>query len=126
MTNSLISRATGDNRGTAAVEFAIVGPIFLSLTVGMIYVCMLMFSMASLQYAVEEGARCASVKTLVCTSNSVTQTHALNAYFGPLISPTFTSTTAACGHQVTGTATFSLNTGLRRISVPLSATSCFP
>lgn len=126
MTNSLLSRATRDDRGTAAVEFAIVGPIFLSLAVGMIYVCMLMFSMASMQYAVEEGARCASVKTLVCTSNSATVTHTQNAYFGPLITPTFTSTTAACGHQVTGSATFSLNTGLRTISVPLSATSCFP
>jgi hypothetical protein len=126
MMHSLISRATRDNRGTAAVEFAIVGPIFLSLTVGMIYVCMLMFSMAGLQYAVEEGARCASVKTLVCTSNSATVTHTQNAYYGPLITPTFTSTTAACGHQVTGTATFSLNTGLRQISVPLSAQSCFP
>lgn len=126
MMHSLISRANRDNRGTAAVEFAIVGPIFLSLTVGMIYVCMLMFSMAGLQYAVEEGARCASVKTLVCTSNSATVTHTQNAYYGPLITPTFTSTTAACGHQVTGTATFSLNTGLRQISVPLSAQSCFP
>ena len=126
MTKFLISRATRDSRGTAAVEFAIVGPLFLSLAVGMIYVCMLMFSMASMQYAVEEGARCASVKTLVCTSNSATVTHTQNAYFGPLISPTFTSTTAACGHQVTGTATFSLKTVVRTISVPLSATSCFP
>ena len=126
MTHSLLSRATKDNRGTAAVEFAIVGPIFLSLAVGMVYVCMLMFSMASMQYAVEEGARCASVKTLVCTSNATTVTHTQNAYFGPLISPTFTSTTAACGHQVTGTATFSLNTVVRTISVPMSATSCFP
>jgi hypothetical protein len=115
-----------NEHGTAAVEFAIVGPIFLSLTVGMIYVCMLMFSMASMQYAVEEGARCASVKTTVCTSNAVTVTHTQNAYFGPVISPTFTSTTAACGHQVHGTATFTLNTGLRTISVPLVANSCFP
>jgi hypothetical protein len=126
MMHLLLSRATRDARGTAAVEFAIVGPIFLTLTVGMIYVCMLMFSMASMQYAVEEGARCASVKTLVCTSNATTVTHTQNAYYGPVISPTFNSTTAGCGHQVTGSATFSLNVGLWRTSVPLSATSCFP
>ena len=126
MTNRLISRAARDTSGTAAIEFAIVGQIFLSLAVGMIYVCMLMFSMASMQYAVEEGARCASVKTLVCTSNASTVTHTQNAYFGPVINPTFTSTVAACGHQVTGTANFSLKTGLATINVPLSATSCFP
>jgi len=115
-----------NERGTAAVEFAIVGPIFLSLTVGMIYVCMLLFSMASMQYAVEEGARCASVKTTVCTSNAATVTYTQNAYYGPLISPTFTSTNTGCGHQVHGTATFSLNTVVRTISVPLVANSCFP
>ena len=115
-----------NQQGSAAVEFAIVGPIFLSLTVGMIYVCMLMFSMASMQYAVEEGARCASVKTTVCTSNAATVTYTQNAYYGPVISPTFTSTSTGCGHQVHGTATFTLNTGLRTISVPLVANSCFP
>ena len=115
-----------NERGTAAVEFAIVGPIFLSLTVGMIYVCMLLFSMASMQYAVEEGARCASVKTTVCTSNAATVTYTQNAYYGPLISPTFTSTSTGCGHQVHGTATFSLNTVVRTISVPLVANACFP
>lgn len=126
MMNLSFARAIKDKRGSAAVEFAIVGPIFLSLCIGMIYVCMLLFSVGSLQYAVEEGARCASVKTLVCTSNAATQTYAANAYYGPLITPTFTATTPACGHQVSGTATFSLNTGLRRISVPLTAVSCFP
>ena len=123
---SLLSRAKMNEQGTAAVEFAIVGPIFLSLTVGMIYVCMLLFSMASMQYAVEEGARCASVRTTICTSNATTVTHTQNAYYGPLISPTFTSTTTACGHQVHGTASFTLNTGLRTISVPMVANSCFP
>jgi Flp pilus assembly protein TadG len=126
MSLSAFTRTIKDKRGTAAVEFAIVGPIFLSLCVGMLYVCLLLFSVGSMQYAVEESARCASVKTTVCTSNSATQTYAQNAYYGPLITPTFTASTAACGHRVNGTATFSLNTGLRQISVPLTAVACFP
>jgi hypothetical protein len=115
-----------DSRGSAAVEFAIVGPIFLSLTVGMIYTCLLLFSMGSMQYAVEEGARCASVQTLVCTDATSTQNHAKAAYYGPFTAPTFTSTNAACGHKVSGSSTFSLNIVVTTLSVPLTATSCFP
>ena len=115
-----------DQRGSAAVEFAIVGPIFLTLTIGMIYTCLLLFSMGSMQYAVEEAARCASVKTTVCSSSGNTVTYAQGVYYGPLISPTFTSTTAACGHVVSGSASFGLNMGLSTLTVPLTATACFP
>ena len=95
-----------DERGSAAVEFAIVGPIFLTLTIGMIYTCLLLFSMGSMQYAVEEAARCASVKTTVCSSSATTITYAQGVYYGPITVPTFTSTNAACGHQVSGSSTF--------------------
>ena len=119
-------RLLRDERASAAVEFAIVGPIFLTLTIGMIYTCMLLFSMGSMQYAVEEGARCASVKTLVCTDSASTVTYTNGVYYGPLTSPTFTSTTAACGHVVSGSASFGLNIGLSTLNVPLNATACFP
>ena len=115
-----------DESASAAVEFAIVGPIFLTLTIGMIYTCMLLFSMGSMQYAVEEAARCASVKTTVCSSSATTITYAQGVYYGPLTSPTFTSTTAACGHVVSGSASFGLNIGLSTLNVPLTATACFP
>lgn len=111
---------------SAAVEFAIVGPIFLTLTIGMIYTCLLLFSMGSMQYAVEEGARCASVKTLVCTDSASTITYTQGVYYGPITVPTFTSTNATCGHQVSGSSTFGLNIGMSTISVPMTATACFP
>ena len=79
-----IERAVKDERGSAAIEFAIVGPIILSLCGGLIYVCKLLCSVGSLHYAVEEGARCGSVKTTVCTSNAATQTYAAGVYYGPL------------------------------------------
>ena len=114
------------DRGTAAVEFAIVGPIFLMLIIGLIYTCMLLFTMGSMQFAVEEGARCASVQTTVCTNNATTISHALGAYYGPIAAPTFTSSLAACGHVVSSTTSFSFNMGLSSVNVPLTATSCFP
>ena len=114
------------DRGTAAVEFAIVGPIFLMLIIGLIYTCMLLFTMGSMQFAVEEGARCASVKTNICTNNAATAAYARNAYYGPITTPNFNATLAACGHKVTSSTDFTFNMGLSSVGVPLIATSCFP
>ena len=115
-----------DENASTAVEFAIVGPIFLTLTVGMIYTCLLLFSMGSMQYAVEEAARCASVKTTVCTSSGTIITYAQGVYYGPVTAPTFTYSTPACGHQVSGSSSFAFDIGLTTLTVPLTATACFP
>jgi Flp pilus assembly protein TadG len=120
------ARIIADQRGTSALEFAIVGPVFLSLIVGLIYGCLLLFTMASMQYAVEEGSRCASVKTTICTSSASIIAYTQAAYLGPFTVPSFTSTTAACGHSVTGSTNFAFDIGLAGLTVPLSATACFP
>lgn len=112
--------------GAAAIEFAIVGPVFLLLVIGLIYGCIMLFGVASLHYAVEEGARCASVKSTVCPDSGTTLAYTQRAYYGPLMAPQFTYATQACGHAVTGTANFSFNIMVARIPVPLSATACFP
>jgi Flp pilus assembly protein TadG len=112
--------------GAAAIEFSIVGPVFLLMMIGAAYSCMLMFAQSSLQYAVEAGARCASVQTTVCTSGTAITTFAQNAYNGPLISPTFTYATAACGHQVNSSVNFGFNLGFWNATIPLSATACYP
>jgi hypothetical protein len=114
-----------DTRGTSALEFAFVGPVFLLMVIGMLYGCLMLFSMASLHYAVEEGARCASVKTGVCSDSTTTVSYTQTAYNGTG-SPTFTSTSPACGHAVTGSTNFSFNMGVASWTVPLSATACFP
>jgi Flp pilus assembly protein TadG len=114
------------NHGTAALEFAILSPVFLLIVVGGINLALLLFSAGSLHYAVEEAARCASVKTTTCASSTSIQAYAQSKYFGPAISPIFTYATASCGKSVSATATFVWHTGVREISVPLSATACFP
>jgi len=54
--------------GTTAVEFAIIAPVFIMLILGTIGFCFALFLVGSLHYAVEDGARCASVKTTICTN----------------------------------------------------------
>jgi len=114
-----------DERGTSAVEFAIVGPVFLLLVVGFLYLCLSLFLVGSLHFAVEEGARCASVRTTVCSDNATTVAYAQSRYFGPS-SPTFTYQAAACGKSVSGSVSYVVELVIRRITVPVTATACYP
>ena len=122
-----------EGTGASAVEFALVLPAFIALSVGTINLCIVLYANSTLHYTVDDAARCMSVRTTICTSTATTQTYALNHYSGPGVAPSFTATSTTCGgaggapgSKVTGTATYQLNTGLMNISVPLSATACFP
>jgi Flp pilus assembly protein TadG len=126
MRNRFLSGFLRDRGGAAAIEFAIVGPCFLLLVIGLIYGCIMLFGVASLHYAVEEGARCASVKATVCPDSASTLAYTQGAYYGPVMAPTFTYATPACGHAVTGRANFDFNFVVADLTVPLTATACFP
>lgn len=117
----------GDQRGTTAIEFAIVGPIFILLLIGIFYLCMCLAVAGSMHYAVEEGARCASVRTMVCTDQTSTISYTQSHYFGPSALPTFTyDPAAACGHSVNASISYVVDLGLRQITVPITANACFP
>ncbi|WGR90826.1 pilus assembly protein (plasmid) [Bradyrhizobium sp. ISRA443] len=49
--------------GKTVVEFAIVAPVPVALLIGTLTLCLGLLLIGSLHYAVEEAARCASVKT---------------------------------------------------------------
>jgi Flp pilus assembly protein TadG len=114
--------------GTTAVEFALVGPPFLMLLVGIMYASFVVFSAASMQYAVEAAARYYSVSSVTasqCGSATTAQSNAKTLYLGTG-SPTFTASNPACGCQVNGTLNVVLGTGMAQWAIPLSATACFP
>ena len=126
MSRGRLWRRLRDERGTAAVEFAMVLPAFAVLIVGSIWMAQLMFETSSLRYAVEAAARCAAVNTNTCSSTTATQTYAASKYYGPVYpAPSFTATATTCGQSVTGTVTYVLNTGVTSITIPLSASACF-
>ena len=112
--------------GTTAVEFAIIAPVFILLIIGTIALCFALFLVGSLHFAVEDGARCASVKTTICSDPATTIAYAQSRYLGPNVSPTFTYAAAACGNSVSGSVTYSMNVGFRTFVIPISATACFP
>jgi len=115
-----------DQQGTTAVEFAIVAPVFIALLIGTITVCIGLFLVGSLHFAVEEGARCAYIKTTICSDAATTVAYTQNHYFGPDVSPTFTYAAASCGNSVSASISYSMNVGFRTFVVPISATACFP
>jgi TadE-like protein len=121
-----------NNRGTTAVEFAIIAPVFIGLVVSLLYLCMGLFLVGSLHYAVEEGARCASVRThtnQACNDPTQIVPYTQSRYFGPSSSPTFNYTyypPPACGHSVSGSVNYVANLGLKTVTIPIAATACFP
>lgn len=122
----LLHRFRRDRRGGAALEYAIILPTFITLVIGGLCAGQLAFAVNSLHYAVQDAARCAAVKTTVCTSSATTVTYAQGRYSGPQITPNFSYSTAGCGHTVSVTATYPILLAAGTINVPLSATACYP
>ena len=113
--------------GTTAIEFALVAPVFIFLVIGIAFLCMAMAVAGSMHYAVEEGARCASVRKMVCSDEDTTITYTKAHYFGPGGVPTFAyNPAAACGHSVTASISYVVDMGLKTVTVPISAAACFP
>lgn len=121
-----------DQRGIAAIEFALLAPAFLMLLVGTMTMSILFFTLSSLHYATEAAARCASVNAVVCNGAAATNAFAKANFFGSSTIPTFTCTgricggTVACGNRVTGSVTVTLDVGIASYSTPLSASACYP
>ena len=117
-------RLWADRGGASAVEFAIVLPVFILLVLGSISAALLVFSISSLNYAVEDAARCAAVNKTLCSNAGDIVEYARDRYAGPPITPEFTYSTAGCGNTVTGTGTFSMDIIPEISKVPLKASAC--
>lgn len=114
--------------GGAAVEFALAIPAFILLTFGAIGLSLMMYVNSAVHFATEDAARYASVHQL--SGSTAVNTYALSKYKGPTIAGLQfnLNATAACGYQVTvpNSSVYTLRTGLRNISVPITATACYP
>jgi TadE-like protein len=119
-------RLGADLSGAAAVELALVLPVFVLLVLGSMGAASFGYSVASMNYAVEEAARCAAVKTTVCSNATSTALYAKSHYSGPAISPVFTYSNAGCGNTVTATATYSFNLVAQFKNIPISVSACRP
>jgi Flp pilus assembly protein TadG len=118
-------KAAPRNDGTTAVEFAIILPLFLGLTIGGLYLCSILFSFVGMQHAVDQAARCYAVEATQCGSASAASSYAQAQYNG-VGTPLFSASTASCGFRVSASMTIGLPAVISNLSVPLTATACFP
>lgn len=125
MKRRALQRFARCEHGSTAVEFGLLLPAFASLVVGTLYTGLCVYSATGLHSAVEQAARCYSVNATLCGSASATETYAQTQYYG-INSPTFTASTPSCGHKVSATVTVALTDVFSSLSIPLSATACFP
>ncbi len=125
-----LPRLISDERGSSAVEFALVLPAFLLLIFGAIGGGVLAYATVSLQRATEVAARCVTLQgSLKCSNAAAITAAGTNAYSGPYLSGlAFANATsnASCANKVTGSGTFSAFPGLNFLTVKLSANACYP
>ena len=128
-------RLTRDERGVAAVEFAISSPVYFVALFGLAQAGLWLYSDFSLQRAADAASRWASLqcgpKLATCPTNSQLQTYAVNAVAGlsvPSSAFSMTTTDPSCaGALVSGAydvPTFTSGLGLPNITVHVSA--CYP
>ena len=68
--------------GATAVEFALTAPVLFALLFGMFEFGQMLWARNSLQYAVEEAARCAAVSNAPCTSDTAIKSFAVSQVYG--------------------------------------------
>jgi len=112
--------------GVAAVEAALVLPVFLAFVFGIIEVSRAYRIQTALQFAVEDAARCAAINRSTCGSIDAIQNYAASKAPGLTIPPRrFNVTLQRCGIEVAIDYPFtSLVGNLVPLSATLSAQSC--
>ena len=128
-----------DCRGATAVETAIALPVLLILIFGVIEVGFMLWTQVSLNFAVEQAARCGALhfgvqNATVCKTAATIQSYAVAQAVGlpNLAAANFTvysSGTAACGSGVQVAASYHFTSMVSTIvpySLTIYATSCYP
>jgi Flp pilus assembly protein TadG len=128
ITRRLARRLLGDRHGGAALEMALLFPFLSLMILGGIDAGWMLWSASTLDFAVEEAARCAAVDATNCATAANVQDVAVGKAMGLGMSAAdFTVTTPACGKQVAATYVFHfLMPFSTNFNVSIPATSCYP
>ena len=115
-----------DQRGTTAVEMALVLPSLLLFLLGTIEFGRAIWIQSALNYAVEQAARCASNNATTCGSASEVASFAASRSGANFETSVFTATTPSCGNMVSASYPMVLNIPFGNYSITLTAQACFP
>lgn len=128
-------RRLTDRAGGAAVEFAILLPVFVLIIFGVIELALMEWTHAALQHATEMAARCAAVNTVTCNNAANIEAYAATQAYGLTLKSStcsgancFTYSNANCKNQVSVTSpgyAFNFTVPLYgKVTVNINASSC--
>ena len=114
-------------RGATMVEFAVLGPVFSFLLVGIVDASYALYTKQALYHGAQFAARCGALQTASCSTATQIKAAAASNSLG--LSPpasTFTVSDATCGKLVTASYPYQPFAALTsRFTVTLTARSCF-
>lgn len=119
--------ARAGREGGAAIETALVLPVLVALVLGLIDFARLVWSQATLDYAVQAAARCGAVDSTTCGTFAQIKSYAMDKAAGlDVAADDFSVATAACGVEVTATFAFEFVVPwIDPSATTLSARACF-
>lgn len=114
--------------GAMAVEFAMVGPMFIGIMMAIFQGGLLLWTQLGLEHAVEAAARCSAVNSSTCGSASDIQSYAAKQAYGlNLPTSVFSFSQPSCGNMVSASYSYSVFSQVfKKASIPLNAQACFP
>jgi Flp pilus assembly protein TadG len=93
--------AFGDQRGGAVIEFAILGPVFFTILLGIVEMGRMFYVRQALEYATEEAARYYMLNPTTASTNVTTALqNAMAGGMGPDVSVGYTDTASCNGNPV--------------------------
>lgn len=116
------------DRGTTAIEAALVFPVFLLMVLGVFEFGRALWTQSALQYAVQVAARCGAVDVTTCASPSEVVSYAVTQS-EPLTIPSgdFSASTEACGSSVSVAYPFTFVVPqMFPFDITISAQACYP
>lgn len=125
---AFLHRFRAADRGTSAIEVALVFPVFMLMLLGICEFGRALWTQSALQYAVQLAARCGAVDVTTCASPSDVISYAV-AESQPLTIPSsnFSASAQSCGSSVSVTYPFSFVVpNLLPFSITLFAQACYP
>lgn len=94
------------SRGTVLVEFAILGPVLLLVTLGAMYLGLILWAQGALQAVAADAARCGAIKGTACTGSNSVQSY-------------IQTDAATWGvSEVTGESTININSAVNTATCP--------
>ena len=115
-------------RGSVAVEYGIILPVFLMLVLGLIDTGRLLWTQTTLDRAAEAAARCGAIDAAACGTGTQLQQYAAGQALGLAIEPgAFSVAVQSCGVEVTAQYPFTLLVPwIARDELTLTAKACYP